>query len=235
MFGQQPIRLLIATGNAGKMREYAELLAGLPFKLVSLSDMGISHTVDETGKTFEENAWLKASEYAALSGILTLADDSGLEVDALGGDPGVRSARYGGDSCHNDQDRIKLLLKNLQDVPWEKRTARFRCVIAVAKFPDAPIYPDLCRQVEEVAPKHKGRSEGDLAPVLVTQSEGQIDGMIQYKEEGEDGFGYDPVFYIPSHDKTLAEIPLSEKNLLSHRGNAAKITVESLQKLISKS
>ena len=108
-------------------------------------------------------------------------------------------------------------------------------MIAVAKFPDAPIYPDLCRQVEEVAPKRKGRSEGDLAPVLVTQSEGQIDGMIQYKEEGEDGFGYDPVFYIPYHDKTLAEISLSEKNLISHRGNAAKITVESLKKLISKS
>ena len=135
MASPQPVRLLIATGNPGKMREYAELLADLSFELVSLKDLGITHEVDETGETFEENAWLKASEYAALSGLSTLADDSGLEVDVLDGDPGVRSARYGGNACQSDQDRVDLLLQNLNGVPWEERTARFRCVIAVATPP----------------------------------------------------------------------------------------------------
>ena len=200
-------QLLIATGNLGKVREYAELLSGIPFELVSLKDLGITHEVDETGETFEENAWLKASEYAELSGLLTLADDSGLEVDALGGDPGVRSARYGGDACQGDEDRVNLLLKNLEDVPWDKRTARFRCVIAVVE------------------------SEG----TAVTQAEGSVDGMIQYSPQGDDGFGYDPVFFIPSHYKTLAQISLAEKNQLSHRGNAAKIVVESLKQLITDS
>ena len=198
-------QLLIATGNPGKVSEYAELLSGIPFELVSLKDLGITHEVDETGQTFEENAWLKASEYAALSGLLTLADDSGLEVDALGGDPGVRSARYGGDACQGDEDRINLLLKNLEDVPWDKRAARFRCVIAVVE-------------------------SGGTA---VTQAEGLVDGMIQYSPQGDDGFGYDPVFFIPSHYRTLAQISLAEKNQLSHRGNAAKIVVESLKKLIT--
>ena len=199
--------LLIATGNLGKVREYAELLSGIPFELVSLKDLGITHEVDETGETFEENAWLKASEYAEISGLLTLADDSGLEVDALGGNPGVRSARYGGDACQGDEDRVNLLLKNLEDVPWDKRTARFRCVIAVVE------------------------SEG----TAVTQAEGSVDGMIQYSPQGDDGFGYDPVFFIPSHYKTLAQISLAEKNQLSHRGNAAKIVVESLKQLITDS
>jgi len=200
-------QLLIATGNSGKVREYAELLSGISFELVSLKDLGITHEVDETGETFEENAWLKASEYAALSGLLTLADDSGLEVDALGGDPGVRSARYGGDACQGDEDRVNLLLKNLEDVPWDKRTARFRCAIAVVE-------------------------SGGTA---VTQAKGSVDGMIQYSPQGNDGFGYDPVFFIPSHYRTLAQISLAEKNQLSHRGNAAKIVVESLKKLITNS
>ena len=200
-------QLLIATGNLGKVREYAELLSGIPFELVSLKDLGITHEVEETGETFEENAWLKASEYAALSGLLTLADDSGLEVDALGGDPGVRSARYGGDACQGDEDRVSLLLKNLEDAPWDKRTARFRCVIAVVE-------------------------SGGTA---VTQAEGSVDGMIQYSPQGDDGFGYDPVFFIPSHYRTLAQISLAEKNQLSHRGNAAKIVAESLKKLITDS
>ena len=228
MASPQPVRLLIATGNPGKMREYAELLADLSFELVSLKDLGITHEVDETGETFEENAWLKASEYAALSGLSTLADDSGLEVDALDGDPGVRSARYGGNACQSDQDRVDLLLQNLNGVPWEERTARFRCVIAVAKSPLTHFY-----EMEEWPPRFdKGGLEGDSAPVLVTQAEGSVDGMIQYKPEGSDGFGYDPVFYIPSHDRTLAQISLDEKNQLSHRGNAAKIVVEALKKLV---
>jgi XTP/dITP diphosphohydrolase len=232
MSSAQPTRLLIATGNPGKMREYSELLSGISFELVSLKDLGITHEVDETGDTFEENAWLKASEYAALSGLLTLADDSGLEVDALGGEPGVRSARYGGDACQSDGDRVNLLLKNLEDVPWDERTARFRCVIAVAKSPLAPLYPNLNREGEQASHFSKGRLEGDAAPALITQAEGSVDGMIQYSPQGDDGFGYDPVFFIPSRDRTLAQISLAEKNQFSHRGNAAKIVVESLKKLI---
>ena len=130
--------LLVATGNPGKLREYAELLRHVPFRLVSLKDVGITDEVEETGDTFAENAWLKASGYAAMSGLLTLADDSGLEVDALGGDPGVRSARYGpapdeDGACRSDADRVALLLRNLDGVPWPKRTARFRCVINIAR------------------------------------------------------------------------------------------------------
>ncbi|MBC8280275.1 MAG: non-canonical purine NTP pyrophosphatase [Chloroflexi bacterium] len=238
MASPQPIRLLIATGNTGKMREYSELLADLPFELVSLKDLGITHEVDETGETFEENAWLKASEYAALSGLLTLADDSGLEVDALDGEPGVRSARYGGDACVSDNDRVNLLLENLKDVPWEERTARFRCVIAIAVVAAAeiPLPSPFTKGGSSSPPFIKGgqggfRSSGGDQPTLVTQAEGSVDGMIQYNPQGDDGFGYDPVFYIPSHDKTMAQISLDEKNKLSHRGNAAKIAVESLKKL----
>ena len=156
-------KLLIATGNPGKMREYRDLLRAVPYQLISLSDMGITDEVEETGVTFYENAALKTSGYAALSGLLTLADDSGLEVDALGGAPGVYSARYGElpdaprqepfaalpyergvggvvpagtgpDGKMTDQDRVSLLLRNMEGVPWERRTARFRCVIAVGRL-----------------------------------------------------------------------------------------------------
>ena len=200
-------QLLIATGNTGKMHEYVDLLQGIPFELVSFRDLGITLEVEETGETFEENAWLKASEYAAISGLLTLADDSGLEVDALSGEPGVRSARYGGDSCISDDDRIQLLLKNLQEVPWEERGARFRCVITVAK-------------------------PTSQQPTFAAQAEGFVAGVIQYNAQGDDGFGYDPVFYLPSYDKTMAQLPLEVKNKISHRANAAQKTVESLKKLI---
>ena len=216
-----PVSLLIATGNPGKMREYQGLLRDVPFELVSLHDLGITHEVDETGETFEENAWLKASEYAAISGMLTLADDSGLEVDALSGEPGVRSARYGGDGCASDQDRVELLLKNLENVPWEGRSARFRCVIAVAKSPLAPLYPDSDR-------------EGDFdpqQPALIAQAEGSVAGMIQYAPQGDDGFGYDPVFYLPSYGKTIAQLSLDEKNRVSHRADAARKAVKLLKKL----
>ena len=193
--------LLIATSNPGKMREYVRLFRDSHFQLLSLEDLGISHEVDETGLTFRENAWLKASEYAALAGIPTLADDSGLEVDVLGGEPGVKSARYGGEACHTDQDRVALLLRSLEGVPWEKRTARFRCVINI------------------VGP---GDSEGgELSPVLLAEVVGSVAGMIQYSPEGDDGFGYDPVFYLPSCDKTIAQLSLDNKNQISHRADAA--------------
>ena len=235
-------QLLIATGNPGKMREYTDLLRDIPFELVSLRDLSITHEVEETGETFEENAWLKASEYAAISGLLTLADDSGLEVDALAGEPGVRSARYGGDACNNDQERVQLLLKNLENVAWEERGARFRCVISVvlpapAKSPQPPFY-----DWGGLAPPFRnGGGEGDFCPAgpdtptLVTQTEGFVAGMIQYTPEGDDGFGYDPVFYLPPYEKTVAQLPLDVKNQISHRANAAQKAADTLKKLIADS
>lgn len=201
--------LLVATGNPGKLREYQGLLNGAPFRLLSLKDVGITDEVDETGDTFAENAWLKASGYAKMSGMLTLADDSGLEVDALGGAPGVRSARYGGDTCRNDADRVRLLLKNLEGVPWEKRTARFRCVINVA----APSQPE------------------NREPELIVSVVGSVAGMVQYEPAGDDGFGYDPVVYLPSFRRTVAQLSLEEKNQISHRGCAAGRALAVLSRL----
>ena len=192
-------RLLVATGNPGKLREYAELLRDAPFTLVSLKDVGITQEVPETGDTFHENAWLKASGYAEMSGMLTLADDSGLEVDALLGEPGVLSARYGGDACAYDTDRVALLLRNMENVPWPRRTARFRCVINIAR----------------------PSSNGNGQPELLVSAVGSVAGMVQYVPEGDDGFGYDPVFHLPSFGKTVAQLSLEDKNRISHRGNAA--------------
>ena len=201
--------LLVATGNPGKLREYQELLREAPFRLVSLRDVGITEEVEESGETFAENAWLKASGYASMSGMLTLADDSGLEVDALGGDPGVLSARYGGDACRSDADRVSLLLGNLDGVPWEKRTARFRCVLNVATPPDGS----------------SGRAD------LLVSVVGSVAGMVQYEPAGNDGFGYDPVVYLPSFQRTVAQLSLEEKNRISHRGNAAARALTALSRL----
>ena len=195
-------KLLIATRNPGKMREYRHLLRDLPYQLVSLDDLGITEEVEETGRTFEENAHLKADTYAALGGLLTLSDDSGLEVDALSGEPGIHSARYGGDPSASDQDRVSLLLSRLADVPWERRTARFRCVIAL------------------------GDAVGQI-PSLV----GSVAGMIQYEPRGTEGFGYDPVFFLPSYGQTMAQLPLEEKNRISHRSDAARKAVAVLNRL----
>jgi XTP/dITP diphosphohydrolase len=179
--------LLLATNNRGKVREYQEMLAGLPYRLLTLSECGLD-SIEETGATFEENARLKALDAAGRSGLLALADDSGLEVAALGGEPGVMSARYAGDDA-SDIDRIDYLLAKLKDVPWERRTARFYCVIALAT-PDGKVnlYDGECR------------------------------GIITFEPRGKLGFGYDPVFYFPELDKTMAELPMDVKNKVSHRG-----------------
>ena len=195
-------QLLVATHNQGKVREYAHLLRDLDYALLSLDDLGITHDVEETGATFSENAWLKARAYAALGQMLTLSDDSGLEVDALGGQPGVYSARYGGDACRTDEDRVNLLLANLEGVPWERRTARFRCFIAICQ-PGGP----------------------EIAVV------GSVAGMIQYQPEGTDGFGYDPVFNLPSFGRTIAQLSMAEKNRISHRGDAARRAANALRQL----
>jgi len=193
------MRLLIASNNRGKVREYQELLDELGFELCGLAQVGITDDVDETGQTFMENACLKARAYGKTSGLLTLADDSGLEVDALGGAPGVYSARYAGQGA-GDADRIAKLLTALAGMPEEKRSARFRCVIALA-------WPD-------------GRLE---------TFDGKCDGIIAAAPRGANGFGFDPVFYMPEHGCTMAELPPEVKNRVSHRGRAAELVRERLK------
>lgn len=185
------MRLLIATHNHGKMREYRQLLESLPCELVSLDDVGIADDVPETGETYADNALLKARAYARRSGLLTLADDSGLEVDALDGAPGALSARFAGPRA-TDADRVSYLLDKLRDVPATQRTARFRCVIAL-------VWPS-------------GREE------LV---EGTCEGRIAEEPRGENGFGYDPVFLVAADTRTMAELTAAEKNTISHRARAA--------------
>ena len=198
--------LLIATHNRGKVEEYRQLLKGLPLRLLSLDDVGITEDVEETGQTFPENAWLKARAYSRLGGLLTLSDDSGLEVDALAGAPGIHSARYGGPACASDADRVALLLSNLAGVPRAERIARFRCCIAICRSPDS------------------GR------PVEVSVV-GSVAGMIQYEPRGTGGFGYDPVFYLPSFGRTMSQLSPEEKNRISHRADAAYRALPVLQRL----
>ena len=196
-------KLLVATNNPGKVKEYADLLNGLPVTLTSPAQEGLSLEVDESGVTFAENAILKARAYAAASGLLTLADDSGLEVDALDGAPGVRSARYAGERA-SDEDRYRLLLRNLAGVPEKERTARFRCVVAVAT------------------------PEGD-----VHTAEGRCEGLIGFEPRGRHGFGYDPVFYMPDRGQTMAELPPAVKNQISHRARAVQAALPVLRRLLA--
>jgi XTP/dITP diphosphohydrolase len=194
-------KLLLATRNAGKAREYSLLLQRSPFELTTLDAEGIQEDIQESGKTFQENASLKAVGPAVDARFLVIADDSGLEVDALGGAPGPLSARFGGKGA-SDRDKVDLLLSRLRGVPWEKRSARFRCVIAIA-------------------------AEGKVIGLC----EGVCEGIISLEAEGEHGFGYDPVFYLPELRKTMAELSLEEKNRLSHRAKAAEQAVQLLQRL----
>ena len=185
-------RLLIATNNAGKAAEFRQLLDGCGWQLVTPAELGLKREVEEAGETYAENAAQKALQYAQASGLVTLADDSGLEVDALGGRPGVHSARYAG-ADRTDEERVAKLLEELAGVPDENRTARFRAVIAVADG--------------------KGRVE------LV---EGTVEGRIAREPRGTNGFGYDPVFLLPERGMTTAELPSDEKHAVSHRGVAAR-------------
>ena len=193
-------KLLLATNNKGKVREYKHMLKDLPFGLVSPSEVGINTEVDEIGNNLEENAILKATTLARESRLLTLADDSGLEVDALGGEPGGLSARYAGEGA-SDEDRVNYLLSRLKDVPEGKRSARFRCVIAIARADDEV---ELCS--------------------------GECHGVITLEPRGEGGFGYDPIFYLPELGKTMAELTLEEKNGVSHRGRAAREAIKLLRR-----
>jgi XTP/dITP diphosphohydrolase len=198
-------KLLLATNNKGKVREYKSLLREIPFEIVTPSELGITTEIEETGDSFEENARLKATALARESGLLSLADDSGLEVDALGGEPGARSHRYAGEDA-TDDDRISYLLVKLSNVPEGKRSARFRCVIAIAA-PDGAV--ELCS--------------------------GECPGFITTEPRGYNGFGYDPVFYLPELGKTMAELTPEEKNKISHRARAAEKAREVLLKIARRS
>jgi len=184
-------KLLLATTNEGKSREFRYLLKGVPFELVTPKELGTNVDVAEDKASYEENASLKAEAYAKASGIITLADDSGLEVDALNGEPGIRSARYAGEHA-GDKDRVKYLLAKLEDVPPEKRNARFRCIIAIAVPGEKTV---ICR--------------------------GDCPGFVTTEPRGENGFGYDPVFYFAELGKTMAELSMEQKGQVSHRGRAA--------------
>ena len=184
------------------MREYKSLLPDLSYELVTPAEEGITTEVDEVGESLEENARLKAVALAAQSQLPALADDSGLEVDALGGEPGLLSARYAGENA-SDKDRINLLLVRLKGIPQEKRSACFRCVIAIAT-PDGKV--KFCY--------------------------GECPGFITFTPRGKCGFGYDPVFYLPELDKTMAELPLTLKNRVSHRGQAARKVNAALKRLM---
>ena len=191
-------KIIFATGNEGKMKEVRMILEDLGLPVLSLKDAGITADVEENGTTFEENAQIKAKAIMEMTGALVLADDSGLEVDALDKEPGIYSARYMG---HDNSYHIKNqnIIDRLEGKVGEERSARFVCAIAAA-FPD-------------------GR-------VLITR--GTMEGQIGYEEKGENGFGYDPIFYLPEYQCYSAELSLEEKNKLSHRGKALRLMKERL-------
>jgi XTP/dITP diphosphohydrolase len=185
-------QLLIATNNAGKLGEYGALLRGCGWQLVSPAEMGLQLSVEESGPDYAANARLKAEAFAHAAGLLTLADDSGLEIDALGGRPGPFSARYAGPN-QTDEEGVALVLAQMRDVPPEQRQARFCCVIALAA-PDG----------------------------AVRFAEGECPGTIIEERRGHNGFGYDPIFLLPQFGRTMAELKPDEKNAISHRTHAAQ-------------
>lgn len=189
------MKIIAATKNKNKLREFGEILRG--FEIISQEDAGIDIDVEETGTTFEENSLLKAQAIYDATGIAAVADDSGLCVDALGGEPGIYSARYGGEGL-TDPERVQILLKNMENIPEGKRTARFVSVITM---------------VDE-----KG----------ILTARGECEGKITDAPKGENGFGYDPVFYVEQYKKTMAEISSEEKNAISHRGKALEIFAKKL-------
>ena len=187
------MRVVLATANPGKQREFATLLAPRGFELVMQSDLGIA-SAEETGHTFEDNALLKARHAAAAAGLPALADDSGIEVDALGGRPGVWSARFGGPGASDEGNNARLIAE-LANVPEAQRTARYRCVLALM------------------------RSSADTRPIL---AQGSWEGRIGFEPVGNGGFGYDPYFIPTGLNCTAAELSAARKNALSHRGAALR-------------
>jgi XTP/dITP diphosphohydrolase len=185
--------IILASSNPGKVREINQLLAGLDLHVQPQTDFGVPD-IEETGLTFVENAILKARNAAQHTGRPAIADDSGIEVDALNGAPGIYSARYAGIGA-SDQANLEKLLTELDDLPEEKRTARFQCLMVYMRHASDPT-PLICQ--------------------------GSWEGRILFKPQGENGFGYDPVFYVPTHDCSSAELTADVKNSLSHRGQALR-------------
>ncbi len=194
------MKVVLASKNPHKLREISKITEKFDMELVLQSELGIDIDVEETGTTFEENSLLKAEAVMKASGLPALADDSGIAVDALNGEPGVYSARYGFDESLDDWGRLELLLKNTEDVPDGERQAQFVCVITF------------------VTPEGK-----------VIQARGEIHGELTREPRGENGFGYDPIFYYPPLGKTTAELAPEEKNEVSHRGNALKLFYEKMK------
>jgi len=192
-------KFIVATKNKGKLNEISEILADFPYDVVSMEQVGIDDDIEETGKTFEENALIKALEINKLTGQIVIADDSGLEVDFLDGAPGIYSARFAGEGA-TDQDKNNKLLSLLKDVPFEKRTARFVCVIAVV-FADGSNFT----------------------------VRGTCEGHIAFAPEGTNGFGYDPIFYVPEYSMTTAKMTSEMKHQISHRGKALRQMVGKLR------
>lgn len=196
------MRIIFATGNEGKMREIRMIMSDLGLEILSMKEAGLKADIEENGTTFEENAAIKAKGIAALCNDIVLADDSGLEIDALNKEPGVYSARYlGEDTSYHIKNGN--LIERLNGVPDEERTARFVCAIAA-------VLPD-------------GR---------LLETKASMEGRIGYEERGENGFGYDPIFMLPEYGKSTAELSPEEKNELSHRGKALRLMKEKLKEVI---
>jgi XTP/dITP diphosphohydrolase len=198
------MRLVVATHNPGKIRELNQLLANLPVQLISADEASVPD-VEETGTTFEENALLKARAAREHSGEASLGEDSGIEVDALNGEPGIYSSRFAGPDA-DDDDRNRILMERLEGVPDERRSCRYRSAVALV-LPDGREF--VC--------------------------EGRCEGRIGYSPRGENGFGYDPIFYLPERDQMMAELPPEEKNEISHRGRALRELKVTLTRLLQDS
>ena len=189
-------RIVLATGNAGKLKEIREIFSGIDVGIVAQSDFDTPEAIED-GLSFVENAIIKARNAAAHTGLPALSDDSGIEVDALNGEPGIHSARYAG----NDESNIQRLLRELDGLPDSKRTARFQCVMVYLRHANDPV------------------------PVI---AQGAWEGRILQAPEGEGGFGYDPVFYVPERGCSAAELSSEDKNTLSHRGKALRQMLDAL-------
>ncbi len=194
------MKVVLASKNPHKLVEISKITEKFGFELILQSELGVDIDVEETGTTFEENSFLKAEAVMKATGLPALADDSGIAVDALNGEPGIYSARYGFDPGLDDWGRLLLLLKNTEHVPDGQRQAQFVCVITM------------------VTPEGK-----------VIQARGEIHGELTREARGENGFGYDPIFYYPPFEKTTAELSPEEKNEVSHRGNALRVFYEKLK------
>lgn len=194
-------QVVIATKNKGKAKDFEALFAPLGFEVVTMFEVAPDMEIEETGTTFEANAVLKAETLSRELNTIVIADDSGLAIDALDGEPGVYSARYAGD--HDDEANIVKVLENMQGVPDEKRTARFYCALAIAG-------PDM----------------------KTTTVFGTCEGVISHEKRGTNGFGYDPIFFVPELGRAMAELLPEEKGAISHRGNAIRKLAEELPNLL---